>query len=112
MAERGILQAGALDGLADLLDVLEDDLGAGTSKLTGLDADGGVAVEILGTDRDTGDEAIELVAVLVDGLLKSSNLIVESLLAGGSPETEEDAGLGLDGGGNGGDGLVVGVTLL
>lgn len=96
----------------DFLDVFEDDLGVGISKFIGFDVDGGVVVEIFGIDRDIGDEVIELVVVLVDGFLKSSNFIVESFLVGGSLEIEEDVGFGFDGGGNGGDGFVVGVILL
>jgi hypothetical protein len=112
VTELGVAHAGTLDDLANLLNVVDEDLGAGTGVLTSLLANGRVTVQILRTDGDAGNQAIELVAVLVDGLLESSELVVEVCLTGGSPKTEEDAGLGLDSGRNGGNGLIVGVTLL
>ena len=89
----------------------DEDVGVGARVLAVAHGGRRVAVEILASDGDAGDETVELVAVLVDGLLESGNLVVESLVTGRSPETEEQGGLGADGGGDGGDGVVVGVAL-
>jgi hypothetical protein len=112
MTDGRILEAAALDGLADLLDVVDKGGGTSTNKLTSLAADGRVTVEILTADGNTGDKTVELVAVLVNRLLEGLDLIVEGLRASRGPDTEENAGLSLDGSRNGRDWLVIGVALL
>ena len=108
----GLLEAGSLDGLADLVDVLDEGLGAGTGETVAvLAANDGVTVQILGTDRDTGDEAVKLTTVLVGSLLERSKLVVEGFLASRAPDTEEEAGLGGNTSGNGRDGVVGGARL-
>ena len=106
VADGDVLEARSLDGLANLVDVADEGLGASTGVGAGELAGGSLTVEVLTTNGDTGNKFVELTAVLVNGLLEGSNLLVESLLASRGPETEEQAGLGADGGGNGGDGLV------
>jgi hypothetical protein len=111
VADGGVAQARSLDGLANTLDISNKSIRVGARVFAILDTSGGVAVEILATDGDTGNKAIQLVTVLVDGLLKSLDLAIEGFVAGRGPETEEKAGLCLNGGRDGGDG-VVGCTAL
>lgn len=111
VAEGSILQAGALDGIADLLDVVDNGLGVGAREAVGvLLAEVGVTVKILATNGDTGNETVELAAVLVNCLLEGGDFVLEAVAGG--PETEEKASLCVDGSLDGGDGLVGSAGLL
>lgn len=105
VADLGALERGAADGVADLVDALDQVLGGGA------DLTGALAVQVLGTDGETDDEVGELVAVLADGLLESGNLVVDGLGAAGDPQTQKEGGLGVNGGGDGLDDIVGRVPL-
>ena len=61
-------------------------------------AGGTVAVQVFTANRDADDQVTQpLAAVLSNGSLESSELVVEDGLAGGGPETEKQAGLGSKG---------------
>lgn len=109
VTDGGIAQAGTGDGGADLVDVVDQLGGLETGTGGGASADGGVTVEILGTDGDTDDQVGEVVTVGVDGGLESGKLVGHG--AAGGPETEEKSGLLLDSSGDGLDGAVGGATL-
>lgn len=100
MADGLVFEGGSLDGGADLRDVVYDCVGRVA------DAANGCAVKVLAADGDTGDDISEGRAVLGDGVLQSSELILESFGCAGGPEAEEKRRLRLDGGRDGRDGRV------
>ncbi|KAI6757500.1 hypothetical protein HG531_003325 [Fusarium graminearum] len=109
VTDRHRLEASSLDSAAGLLDIVYEDGRVGAGVLVVLETSGRDTVEIFVSDRDTSDEAIELVTVLVDSVLQGGNLVGEAIARG--PETKEEASLGLDSGRNGRDGLVGRATL-
>lgn len=109
VADGGVAEAGAGDGLTDALDVSNELLGLDANAGIGLDTDLRVAVEILTADGDTDDELGEGVTVLVDGRLQGGDLVVH--VSTGCPETEQQRCLLGDGGGDGLNGGVA-FTLL
>lgn len=106
MSNGSAAQARALDSVTDKADVTNEGVGLRSRVLAVGNASGGDAVEVLAADRDTSNEAVELAAVLVDGLLKSLELGLEGVVAGGCPEAEKNVGLGLDGSRDSRDGVV------
>lgn len=91
----------AADQVADLVDVVDEAGWSLTTAAVVLNASRSDAVQVLRSDRDTIDEVGEGGAILVDGVLQGSQLLVERVLASASPKTEQQSGLGVDGGGNG-----------
>jgi hypothetical protein len=110
VADGDALQRRVGDSLLVLLDELDDDVGPGTDAALVLTARLRVAVEILAADRHANDEVGELVAVRVDGLLQGAELLVDVVGARG-PDAEQQLGLGVDGGLEGLDGVVLRVGL-
>lgn len=109
VTDQGAAEGGAGDGRANLLDVVDEDSRLFTDTGVVLGASDRVAVEILATHGDTSHLLAEGAAVLVDGVLQGSNLVVH--VAAGSPETQQKTGVFGDGGGNGLDGAVGGASL-
>jgi hypothetical protein len=96
VTELGAGQGSASDGIADLLDVADKNIRSSTgvaSSTVGRDT-----VKILRSNRDTNNQVSESGAVLGDGSLQGGDLVVKRLLAGGSPQTKEEGGLGIDSG--------------
>jgi hypothetical protein len=91
--------------LLDLRDVIDENIRSSTNTRLVLDTSGGDAVEILGSDGQTDDEIGELGAVLLDGGFDGGDLVGHGLLAGGGPDSEQELGVGRDGGRDGGDGV-------
>ena len=96
---------------ADLLDVIDNvgRLCSGTRVI--LDASGGDAVEVLGTNRDAYDEACELGFILGDSRCKGGDFVCKVSLACRCPEAKEQSGAGVDGCCDGFGGCVGGATL-
>lgn len=111
VADLSAAQSSASNGLADLLDVGHNGVGVGTNASLGLNASGGVTVEILTAHGDTDNQLGEGVSVGVDGVLERSDLVVKDILASGGPETEQQAGVLLDGSGDGGGHIAGGTAL-
>lgn len=97
MANLRAREAGALDGIADLVDVVDNGVGISTDVRSRSDALGAVAVEVLASDGDSINDAGEIGAVLLDGACKGSQLALECRLTTRSPETEQQRSLGVDG---------------
>lgn len=112
MTDRGARQRGASDGVLDLLDVADEDVGPDAGVLLVEDPRGGDAVEVLGPDRDAGDEAAELGTVGGDGGFQGGDLVGEVGVPGRGPQAQEERGLGADGRGDGLDRAVGGAALL
>lgn len=104
MTDLGTGELGALDGLADLSDVVDDGVGIGANVGARGDTLGAVAVEVLAANRDTINEGSEVIAVLVDGALQSRELIREAGARG--PQSKKQRRLCLDGGGDGRDRVI------
>lgn len=109
VTDLGAAQAGARDGLLDLLDVVDQSVGLGTNTSVVLDASHRVAVEILTADGDTNNLLGERVTVLVDGVLEGSNLVGHVVT--GSPHTQQETSALRDGSRNGLNGGVGGAAL-
>jgi len=111
MANGGAGQRGVDEGLANLVDVLNQNLGSGAGVLAIEQARGRDAVEVLAADRDTGNECSKVVAILVHGRLERYNLLVNRGIAARGPQAQKQRRLGADGGRNGRDGVVVSARL-
>lgn len=109
VTDGSITQAGARDNGANLLDIGDKLLGLYTGTGIGLGTSDGVTVHVLTTDGDTNNELSEILTILADGGLKSSNLIVHVTTRG--PETQQQLGLLLNGGRDSLNGGVGGTTL-
>lgn len=105
-------QGRAGDGVPDLLDVADEDVRADPRVLLVEEAGGRDAVEVLGADRDAGDEAAELGAVGGDGGLQGGDLVGKVRVPGRGPQAQQERGLGADRRGDGLDGAVGGAALL
>lgn len=66
--------SGARDGIADLVDVVHERLRLSTQSRVVLNSGRADAVEILRTNRDTGDEVGECRAILIDSALARKGL--------------------------------------
>ena len=100
------------EGGADLADVAGDGVWCGAGvHFTVLLGDGAHAVEVLASDGDAGDLVDEGLAVLGDCVGEGGEFIVEDGVAGGGPEAEEKGCVGVERGGDGGDGRVGGAAL-
>lgn len=110
VAERNLGDGGVLEGLAEVVNEVDEGVGLNTDTTLVLDTSNGVTVEILATNGDTNDEVGQLRAVLLDGLLEGADLLVDGVGTGG-PDTEEDLGLGVDGSLESLDGVILGVSL-
>lgn len=97
------LVAGVLDELDNGLSVIAD---ARLVPDTGLRH----TVQVLATDRDTDNEISQLGAVLLQSSLQSGKLVVDVVGTRG-PDTEEQLGVGRDGGSERRDGGVGGARL-
>lgn len=96
MTELGARQRSASDGIADLLDVTDEDIRPSTgvaSSTVRRDT-----VKILRSDRNADNQVSEGGAVLGDSGFQSGDLVVERILASGGPETQKKGGLGVDSG--------------
>ena len=112
MADGGFGGGGACDGGAHFGDVGGELGGFGAGGgVGGYQAGGRDAVEVLAADADAGNEGCECGAVLRDRGLEGGYFVGEIGIAGGSPEAEEEGGLGVDGGLDGADGCVGGAAL-
>lgn len=100
MADGDVGEGRAADQVTCALDAVE--------KVGGVDTDlvVGVAVQILGADRDADDERGEGRAVLVNGLAEGSQLVLDGLRAARDPEAQQEGCAGVDGGGDGLDNVV------
>lgn len=67
MTNRSTREGSAGDGVPDLLDVTSDGERVSTRVLLVEEAGGRDAVKVLAADRDTGDEAGEIGAILLNG---------------------------------------------
>lgn len=112
MSDGNILQAGSLNNIADLANVTGKRLWFGSGTGIRFLTNGSDTIQVLTADRNTSNEPIKLVTVLVDSLLQRRNLILESSLARRGPEAKEEAGLGANGSRNSRDRVVGGTSLL
>lgn len=110
VADRDLANGGTLESLLEVVDEVNEDIRLNTDTTLVLNASNGVTVEILATNGDTDDEVGQLGAVLVDSLLEGADLLVD-VVSAGSPDTEEDLGLGVDGSLESLDGVILGVGL-
>jgi hypothetical protein len=110
VTERNLGDGGVLEGLAEVVNEVDEGVRLNTNTTLVLDTSNGVTVEILATDGDTNDEIGQLRAVLLDGLLEGADLLVDRVGTGG-PDTEEDLGLGVDGSLESLNGVILGVSL-
>ena len=97
MTDRGLGKRGVGDGVADLFDVVDENIRSDTGILLVQETGGGDAIEVLASDRYTRNERAQIVAVLADGLLQGRQLVGEAGITGRSPETEEQRSFGRDG---------------
>ena len=95
MADRCRLGGGAGEGRAHLADVGGDDSWVGAHAGFVGDAGGGYAVEVFGADGDAVDERGEIRAELGDGGGEGGDLVVHDVLAGRSPDADEEACAGV-----------------
>jgi hypothetical protein len=65
-----------------------------------------MTVEILASDGDGGDFVDEGLAILGYGVGEGGEFVVEDRVASGAPEAEEEGGVGVERGLDGGDGGV------
>lgn len=112
MADGGVGERGAGNGITNLLHVFREGEGVSTRVLLVQETGGRDAVEILAADRDTSDETGEVGAILIDGGLDSLNLIGNNGFAGRGPDAEQKARLGLDSSWDSRDGIVGSSSLL
>ncbi|KAI6760866.1 hypothetical protein HG530_009726 [Fusarium avenaceum] len=110
VADGDLGDGGALKGLAEVVDEVNEGVGLNTNTTLVLDTGNRVTVEILATDGNTNDEVGQVSAVLVDGLLEGADLLVDVVSARG-PDTKEDLGLGIDSSLESLDGVILGVSL-
>lgn len=110
VTEGNLGDGGVLEGLAEVIDEVDEGIRLNTNTTLVLDTSDGVTVEILATDGDTDDKIGQVSAVLLDGLLEGVDLLVDRVSAGG-PDTEEDLGLGVDGSLESLDRVILGVGL-
>lgn len=97
---------GSGDGAANLADIVDNDVRTNTHPGVAGDANGSDTINVLGADADAGNEVGESGAVLGNGSIQSSKLVLEDGLAGRSPQAEEQSGTGADGGRDGRDGCI------
>lgn len=69
------------------------------------------AIQVLAADRDTNNQVSEGTAILLDSSFESGNLIIDHLLTGRCPHSEQKCGLGVDGGLDGLDDTILGTML-
>jgi len=101
-------QRSAGESLSNLLNVADDLCwSSSNSGWVVLETSWRDTVKILRSNRDAVDTACELLAVLLDGRCKGSNLVVDDCLTCRSPETKEKLSVCRDGGWDGRDRGVV-----
>jgi len=91
-------QWSTLESIPNLVDILGDNIRAGTDTSVRLDTNLRDTVEILTTHRDTSNTLREVIAVCGDGGFDGSDLVLDDCFTSRSPETEKDRHILLYGG--------------
>lgn len=112
VADGGTTQGSPLEGVANLLNIRDNGVGAGTNTGIVLGADDRVTVQVLTANADSHNAVGEGVTVLLDGGVESTNLLLDARIAGRTPDAEEERSVLGDSGGNGRDGIRAGARLL
>ena len=100
-------QRGSGNCCTNLLDIAGEFCGSGSdTERVVFQSGGGDSVQIFTSYRDTVDPAGELLSVLCDGILQSSDLVVDDLGTGRSPHSQHELDVLVNRGGNGRDGIV------
>jgi hypothetical protein len=106
VTNRGGGSSSSGDDRASTLDVVNQDVRALSQATLVQNTLDGNPVKVLGTNRNTDDEIGEGSAILLDGVPESVQLVLEHIAACRRPQTQQEAGLGIDGGLDGRDGCV------
>lgn len=108
VADGDVCERGALNGSAHLRNVVNEriDSHAWVASIAL-----GITVQVLAADRDTLDQVGELSAVGRNGRLQRGNLVGDGRGAARDPQTQQQAGVGRDGGWNSLDRGVCGIVL-
>lgn len=91
-----VLKSGTLELGLVVVDEADDGLGASTNTSVVANTGGTSAVQILGADGDTDHKVGEVIAEVIQTSLEGSQFVGNAGSAG-SPDTEEDGGIGRDG---------------
>lgn len=88
----------AFDRVASLLYIMDDGIRPSTHARFVLNARGRDTIQIFGAAGNPIDEGCELLAMLLNGLLEGVELVIEGVLTGACPESEQEVSVGGYGG--------------